>query len=74
MASHISCGLFGLAGAICVIWWTRILSMLFRLVLQSCGFGFRGATLKSASAITFSLPQRYSMCTSYWAKSEEQSL
>ena len=41
--------------------------MLFRLVLQSWGSSFRGATLDSASAMTFSLPLRYSMCTSYWA-------
>ena len=41
--------------------------MLFRLVLQSCVSSFRGATLESASAIIFSLLQRYSMCTSYWA-------
>ena len=67
VASCISCSLSGLAGAICVIWWTGIFSMLIRLVLQSCGSGFRGATLESASAMTFSLSQRYSMCTSYWA-------
>ena len=41
--------------------------MLFRLVLQSCGSSLRGAILESASAMMFSLPQRYSMCTSYWA-------
>ena len=60
----------GLAGVISVILMDmEILSMLSRLVLQSCGSGaeFRGATLESASAMTFSLPQRYSMCTSYWA-------
>ena len=67
VASHISCSLSGHAGAICVIWWTGIFSMLFRLVLQSCGPSFRGATLGSASPMTFSLPQRYSMFTSYWA-------
>ena len=64
VALHISCSVSGLAGAICMIWWN--LSMLFRLVLQSCGSSFRGATLESTSAMTFSLPQRYSMCTSYW--------
>ena len=67
VATHISCSLSGLAGAISVIWWSGIFSILFRFVLQSCGSGFRGATLKSTSAITFSLPQRYSLCTSYWA-------
>ena len=67
MASHISCNLSGLTDAICVIWCTGIFSMLFGLLLQSCGSGFRGATLESASAVTFSVPQRYSMCTSYWA-------
>ena len=67
VASHISCSLSRLAGAICVMWWNVIFSMLFRLVLQSWGSSFRGATLDSASAMTFSLPKRYSMCTSYWA-------
>ena len=41
--------------------------MLFRLLLQFCGSGFRGDILESTSAMTFFLPQRYSMCTSYWA-------
>ena len=41
--------------------------MLFRLVSQSCDSGFSGVTLESASAMTFSLPLRYSMCTSYCA-------
>ena len=67
VASHISCSLSGLADVICVIWWIGIFSMLFRLVLQSWGSSFRGAALDNASAMTFSLPQRYSMCTSYWA-------
>ena len=67
VASHISCNLSGLAGVICVIKWTGVHSMLFRLVLQSCGSSVRGPTLKSVSAMTFSLPHRYSMCTSYWA-------
>ena len=39
--------------------------MLFRLVLQFYDSGFSGATLESASAMMFSLPLRYSMCTSY---------
>ena len=67
VASHISCSLSGLADAICVIWWTGIFSMFLKLVLQSWGYSLRGATLDSASAMMFSLPQRYSMCTSYWA-------
>ena len=65
VVSHISCSLSGLAGVICVVRWTGICSMLFRLLLQSCGSGVRGPTLKNVSAMTFSLPHRYSMCTSY---------
>ena len=67
VALCISHSLSGLADAICVVWWTGIFSMLFRLVLQSWGSGCRGATLDNASTMTLSLPQRYSMCTSYWA-------
>ena len=67
VASHISCNLSGLAGTICVIKWAGIHSMLFRLLLQSCGSSVRDPTLESASAMTFSLPHRYSLCTSYWA-------
>ena len=67
VASHISCSISGLADAICMIWWTGIFSKLFRLVLQSCCSSFKGATMESTSAVTFSLPQRYSMCTSHWA-------
>ena len=67
VASCISCSLSGLAGVICAMWCTRIFSMLFRLVLQSCGSGFRSVSLKSASAMMFYLPLRYSMCILYCA-------
>ena len=33
VASHSSCSLSGLAGAVCVIWCTRIFSMLLRLLV-----------------------------------------
>ena len=41
--------------------------MLLRLSLQSMCSDLRDVTLERASAITFSFPLKYSMCTSYWA-------
>ena len=67
VASCNSCSLSGLAGAVCVIWCTGIFSMLLRLSLQFTCSDLRDATLERASAITFSFPLKYSMCTSYCA-------
>ena len=67
VASHSSCSLSGLAGAVCVIWCTGILSMLLRLSLQSVCSVLMAVTLERASAITFSFPLKYSIWTSYCA-------
>ena len=62
VASLSSCSLALLTGVLCVMWCTGITSMLDSLTLELLDCS--GQTLLSASAITFSFPQRNSMLMS----------